>query len=161
VTDAKPVRGSVFTIDISEVRKLAYDICKGAAQKFVIEELVTAGQRSGIHARNKANALIKNQSNALKNSAEINTRLRRDDITTVVEWKATHAKWVDRGRKAFAVKKAKALRFEIDGEVLYRHSVGPAKAQNFTGRGLQAAEALIIAEHQRAADRIGTRLEGM
>jgi hypothetical protein len=45
-----------------------------------------------------------------------------------------HLKWVLKGRGRVVAKKGKALRFVIDGQVFFRRSVGPAKANNFPPR---------------------------
>jgi hypothetical protein len=155
------VGSSVFNIDVSGVRELAHDFGGAEAQRIVMDELVTAGQRSGKHARDRANALLKNQSGKLGKSARISTRSSANAVNTVVEWTAVHAQWVDRGRGPVVAKRAKFLHFYIDGQEFFRKRVGPAKAQHFTDRGLAAAETLIVAEHQRAVDRVAARLEGM
>jgi hypothetical protein len=45
-----------------------------------------------------------------------------------------HLRWVLRGRGRVVAKKGKALRFVIDGQIFFRRSVGPAKANNFPAR---------------------------
>lgn len=155
------VGSAVFNVDISGIRELAQDFGGAQAQRIVMDELVTAGQRSGKHARDRANALLKHQSGKLGKSAKISTQANANQVNTIVEWTALHAQWVDRGRGPVVAKRAKFLHFFIDGQEFFRKRVGPAKAQHFTDRGLQAAEALIIAEHQRAADRIAGRLEAL
>jgi hypothetical protein len=155
------VGSAVFSIDISGVRELAQDFGGTAAVRIVMDELVTAGQRSGKHARDRANALLKHQSGKLGKSARISTRASGSAVNTVVEWTAVHAQWVEFGRGPVVAKRAKYLHFFIDGQEFFRKRVGPAKAQKFTERGLQAAEALIVAEHQRAVDRAAAKLEAL
>lgn len=161
------VGSAVFAINITGVRELAIDMGGQAAVQIIMDELVTAGQKSGKHARDRANALLKHKTGRLGKSAQPHTQISGSQVKTVVTWSAKsrsgfdYAFAVDRGRGPVVAKRAKALHFFIDGQEFFRKRVGPAKAQHFTDRGLQAAEALIIAEHQRAADRIGSRLEGM
>jgi len=45
--------------------------------------------------------------------------------------RAPHARWVEDGRGPVVAKRAKMLRFEVGGRVLFRKRVGPARARPF------------------------------
>jgi hypothetical protein len=51
------------------------------------------------------------------------------------------------------------LRFEVGGEKVFAKYVGPAPAQDFTGRGAKAAEPKIRAEVERGINRWVARME--
>jgi hypothetical protein len=48
--------------------------------------------------------------------------------------RVAHLRHIIRGRGRVVAKRGKALRFVIDGQVFFRRSVGPAKANNFPPR---------------------------
>lgn len=50
-----------------------------------------------------------------------------------------YAKWIEFGRPAFSVKKAKALRFWIDGEIVFCKSVKAAPPQPFRRESVMAS----------------------
>jgi hypothetical protein len=51
-----------------------------------------------------------------------------------------YAQWIEFGRGPVHAINAKALRFVINGEVFFRKSVGPAKAQPFMMQAISAAQ---------------------
>lgn len=53
---------------------------------------------------------------------------------------APYADWVIDGRGAIKAQNAKALRFCIDGQVVYRRSVGPAKGNDFMRKAVPQIE---------------------
>lgn len=158
-----PVGSSAFSIDTTDLREFAREI--GAdVDRIINVELSTAGKRSGQHARDRANERIRHKSRKLANSAKVRTASSAQSVTTTVEWKAInkgfdYAVAVNFGRGPVVAKRAKALRFEVNGEIIFRKSVGPAPAQHFAEKGLQAAEPQIVAEHRAARDRIIRRIE--
>ena len=161
------VGAAAFQIDVSGIRELAQDFGGAQAQRVVFDELVSAGQRSGKIVKAKAATFIRNQSGQLAKNALVHTSTTANQIDTIVTWVAKssrgfpYAAAVNYGRGPVVAKRAKYLHFFIDGKEFFRKRVGPAKAQFFAERGLQAAESLIVAEHQRAADRAAAKLEAL
>lgn len=162
------VAGStVFNVDVSDVRAFAQEIGGTQADRIVMGELTTAGQKSGQHVKRLAATFIKNRTGRLAKDVAITTRASGSAVTTDVEWRARSARGfaysgtVHDGRGPVVARKAKALHFFIDGQEFFRKRVGPAKGTKFAERGLQAAEQAIVAEHQRAVDRMAGRIESM
>lgn len=161
----RSVSGAVFAIDTTDIRELAQTWRSPAVDRLILDELTTAGQKSGQHVKRHATALIKNKTGKLAQTTEITSQVSATLINTEIEWTAKSARGfpypvaVNYGRGPVEAKAGKVLRFEIDGQVFYRKRVGPAKAQHFAERGLQAAETQIVAEHRLAADRIAARVE--
>lgn len=58
-------------------------------------------------------------------------KIRRLTNGAEIEYPPQSANWTDAGRRGFSVKRAKALRFVIGGQVIFRKSVGPARAQKW------------------------------
>jgi len=63
----------------------------------------------------------------------------RDGDTQVIDNSKEYAQYVEYGRGPVRAINAKALRFVIDGKVLFRKSVGPMKAQPFVNESIRAA----------------------
>lgn len=156
--------GAAFSIDVSEVRALAQKIA--GADRILMDELTTSVLKGTKIAQHDANVLIKGgEGSRLAKASDVTVRVTGKAVSGRVSWdKARSAKGfpyaasVDRGRRGFGPIRAKALRFEVDGRVLFRMRVGPAPAQNFTGRGLRAAEPKILGEIRNGQARFITRL---
>lgn len=144
--------GVQVSIDTSRIRALARRYQD--ADRVVMNELTTATARSANHARDAANRLIRSKTGQLASSAEVRTMVFARRVEGIVRWTARHARWVAYGRGPVVAKRAKALRFEIDGVILFRKRVGPAPAQHFHTRGLSQAMPAIEAEFRAAAARI-------
>lgn len=63
----------------------------------------------------------------------------RDGDTQIVDNSKEYAQYVEYGRGPVRAINAKALRFVIDGQVFFRKSVGPMKAQPFVNASIKAA----------------------
>lgn len=70
-----------------------------------------------------------------------------------------HLKWVLKGRPRVTVKKARALRFVIDGQVYYRRSVKATKPNNFPARAREKMQG-DIGEARRELPRLIVRSYG-
>ena len=68
--------------------------------------------------------------------------------------------WVREGRGPVVAKKAKALRFEIDGVVIFRKRVGPAKANPYHKRVLKANRNKIQDIIRQMGDRVTAYIAG-
>lgn len=147
-----------FQVDTTRIRALARRYQD--ADRVVMNELTTATARSIDHARNAANSLIHHKTGRLASETEVRTQVFARRIAGTARWLAPYAKWVEFGRGPVVAKRAKALRFEIDGVIFFRKRVGPAKAQHFTSRGLARAMPRIEAEYRAAAARIARWARG-
>lgn len=160
--------GAFFAMDVREVRKLARKMGQDAERAFLDEMKLSFGRAITV-ARREANRLIKGgESSNLARSSAQEVRIYGIDIEAKANWDAArspegfpYAAAVDRGRKAFGPVRAKALRFEVGGQVVFAKWVRAAPAQNFTGRGLRAAGPRIVGEVNagiaRWADRMAAR----
>jgi hypothetical protein len=161
------VGSDAFAIDVSDIRELAQEMGGPQVDRIVTGELTTAGHKSGGHDKRLAATFIKSHTGRLASDVAITTRVSGSAITTNVEWRArssrgfAYSRTVHDGRGPVVARRAKALHFFIDGQEFFRKRVGPAKGTRFAERGLQAAEAAIVAEHQRAADRAASRIEAL
>lgn len=71
-------------------------------------------------------------------------------ITNTVPWLA----YLLNGRGPVSAKNARALRFEIDGTVYFRRSVGPAKPNDIPGRAERRMASQVNAAAQQVAEAI-------
>lgn len=142
--------------DTTEIRAFARQV--QGADKIVMNELSTAFTQSGTKILTGARGNIHNKTGALSGSGSSKTNVSSRLIITIVRFTAKHAKWVEWGRGPVFAKRAKFLRFEIGGQVLFRKSVGPAKAQRFLGRSFDSNKASVIAAVDAAAARIVARV---
>jgi hypothetical protein len=157
---------STFHVDTTEIRRKIYYKYGRPAVDIVTSEMRTAFQEFGTIARDEANVLIKGgKDSKLAKASKITVREGARDITAVVSWDAArsvagfpYAAAVNNGRKAFGPIRAKFLRFEIDGKVIFTKWVKAAPAQNFTGRGLTNGRPKIIARTAKMRGNIVRRL---
>lgn len=63
----------------------------------------------------------------------------KEGDSVIVDNKKDYAEYIEFGRGPVTAIHAKALRFVIGGEVIFRKSVGPAKAQPFISSSIKAA----------------------
>jgi hypothetical protein len=142
-------------IDSSQVNALAARY-KGAPA-IVRSEMLGAMKRSTFRLEGQA-----------KKETPVKTGTLRRSITSnpvtptlgVVGTNVPYAKWVHNGRGPITAGPGKMLRFEIGGTVLFRKSVGPAKANPFMKRAMQSQRGAIRAEWQQMAARIAAKLRG-
>jgi hypothetical protein len=142
--------------DTTEIRAFARKF--DGADKIVMNELTTAFDKSGGIILSAAKGNIHNKTNALSGSGSKKTNVSARLIITVVKFTAKHAKWVEYGRGPVVAIRAKALRFEVGGQVLFRKRVGPAKAQRFLGRAFDSNKGAVLAAVDAAAARIVARV---
>jgi phage gpG-like protein len=142
-------------IDSSQVDALAKRY-RGASA-IVQSEMLGAMKRSTFRLEGQA-----------KKETPVKTGTLRRSITSnpvtptlgVVGTNVPYAKWVHNGRGPITAGPGKMLRFEIGGTVLFRKSVGPAKANPFMRRAMQSQRGAIRAEWQQMAARIAAKLRG-
>ena len=149
--------GAAFDIDCSQIFALANRL-QGAAPLIIRDELTTGMNRATVQVQKYATARIKHKSGALGRGFKRQVRVSSNAILGIVSNTAKHAKWVEFGRGPVVAKRAKVLRFEIDGQVLFRKSVGPAAAQHFMSGGLRDAEGAIMGEFRASSARIIQRV---
>jgi hypothetical protein len=148
-----------FAIDTTDLKKLADKYGREATRVFQ-NEMTTGFVEAGNIARDDANALIRHKTHALAESAEVKTTVSARAMQSIVRWMAKHAGWVNNGRGPVFARTAKALRFEIDGQLFFRRRVGPAKAQHFAERGLENAKPKIQGRLTAAAGRFAVWANG-
>lgn len=68
----------------------------------------------------------------------------RDGDNQIIDSKKDYAQYIEYGRGPVRAINAKVLRFVIGGEVIFRKSVGPAKAQPYIRDSLNAAEGKFV-----------------
>ena len=160
--------GSSFWIDTRDVRRIARKWGQ-PAERMLLDELVVSFGRAITAARREANRLIKGgEGSNLARASVQKVTVSGSDVTAEANWDAArspegfpYAAAVDRGRKAFGPKTAKALRFGVNGETVFAKWVKAAPAQNFTGKGLERSRARVVGEVNagiaRWADRMAAR----
>lgn len=142
--------------DTTEIRAFARKV--EGADKIVMDELTTAFDQSGGVILSAAKGNIHNKSGELGGSGHKTTTVTSSTIRTLIEFTATHAKWVEWGRGPVVAIHKKALAFTVGGETIFRKSVGPAKAQRFLGKAFDANKAAVIRAVDVAAARIVSRV---
>ena len=93
----------------------------------------------------------------LKRGIRYNTRESGRNVTLRITSEAPYTQFVIQGRRGFSAKNARALRFVINGTVLYRKRVGPAKANPFHRRAFQSLQA--AGEPRKTANRMAVRIK--
>ena len=142
--------------DTTEIRAFARQV--QGADKIVMNELATAFDESGTLILSGARGNIHNKTGALSASGSSKTRVAATFVVTIVKFTAKHAKWIEWGRGPVFARRAKFLRFEIGGQVFFRKSVGPAKAQHFLGRSFDRNQSAVAQKVDAAAARIVARV---
>lgn len=132
--------GALFHIDHSQVSRYVNRTFGEAGYRRFLDEMTGSFLKSAEIARDSANDLIKGgRDSNLAKSAKVAAQVSGTEMQSTVTWTARHARWVNDGRGPVVAQTARALRFVIDGEVFFRKRVGPAPAQHYVERGLQAA----------------------
>lgn len=161
-----PSVGSVFAVDTRELRTEARK-WGVQAERWLMDDLTTGFVKATEIAEHEANVLIKGgEESNLAKASKRKVTVSGIDIVGEVNWDDAvskdgfhYAAAVDRGRKAFAVINAKALRWVAPGgEIVFAMHVGPAPAQDFTGRGVRAAEPKMLVAINAAASRWAERM---
>ncbi len=67
-----------------------------------------------------------------------------------------YAEFVENGRPGFSAKSAKALRFEVNGQVVFAKSVGPQKPQPFIKPAQGVFERAAVSRLERALARLAS-----
>lgn len=142
-----------FHIDIPELRGFAqrYGV---EADRRLMNELTTGFLRGGRHVQRAANALIKGgESSRLAKASTVTTRVSANQLSATVSWANArsetgfpYAAAYDGGRRAFGPVRAQALRFVIDGRVIFAKHVRAFPGTHYMTRGLAAARPLVVTE---------------
>jgi hypothetical protein len=155
-----------FDIDTAELEALARAIGNGA-EKIVKDEIRLGATRAVVHVKDEANKKINHRSGLMGRSWRWRGTWTGHSFVMAITNAAKSAAGfpypvaVEFGRKAFSAIRAKALRFEIGGQVIFAKSVKAAPAQNILGNAATAASARVFAEFDAAKTRIATRIEGL
>ena len=146
-----------FNIDTSEIEKMANVF--GTSGPMVQSEMRTGMRAAGGHTRDAAAKHIKNKSGDLAKSGKVEVTLTGKTVEARVRFGAPYARIVNDGRGPVVAQRAKALRFEIDGEVLFRKRVGPAAGVHYLEKGQADAAPKVQAELEATTKRIAANLE--
>lgn len=155
---------AAFHIDIREITRLADGMSRESG-RITRNELTTAMDKSTKHVETAARARVNNKTGNYSRSFQRQTKVSASGVLGIITNAAksatgfVYAGALEWGRGPVRAIKAKALRFEIGGRVIFAKSVGPAPAQHIMEFGLRDAEPRIQAEFIAAGDRIAARLE--
>lgn len=159
---ATPSQG--FFVDISELTKLGSKLGQ-RGQIIVRNELTTAMDRSLVHVQTAANARVHHRSGNYSRSYRRRISVGANGIVGTISNVATSAagfmysRSLEWGRRGFSAIRAKALRFVINGEIIFRKSVGPAPAQHILEYGANDAMPRVYGEFDAAQTRVAARIE--
>lgn len=155
---------AAFNIDIREITRLADGLSRESG-RLVRNELTTAMDKSTTHVVNASKRRVNNKTGRYSASFQRQTKVSASGVLGIITNAAksatgfVYAYTLEFGRGPVRALRAKALRFEIGGVVLFRKSVGPAPAQHIMEYGLRDAVPQIDGEFNAARDRIAARLE--
>lgn len=155
-----------FYIDIREITRLADGLGRNAGL-VVRNELTTAMDKSTKHVEDAGRRRVKSKTGNYARSFQRQVIVGAGGVVGVIKNAAASAKgfvyaWtLEYGRGPVHAIRAKALRFEIGGMVLFRKSVGPAPAQHIMEFAARDAQPQIDGEFNAARDRIAARLEAL
>ncbi|MCC6314216.1 MAG: hypothetical protein IT337_09375 [Thermomicrobiales bacterium] len=158
---------SALHIDTTEITRLAQAFGGTVADRIVRDELTTAMVLSNEDVRDAVNARVKHKSGTYRRSFKLRVQVSGKSIVGVITNNArslagfVYAWTLEHGRGPVFAKRAKALRFVINGRVIYRKSVGPAKAQRPMEYGARDAEPQIVRRFDVARDKIAARFESL
>jgi hypothetical protein len=146
-------------VDTSELVALARQLA-GAAD--VVEgEVMAAGREAGFLIQREAMIEAPVVQGLLRNLiGPPETTGGGGEVITTVTSHAPYSVSVHDGRGPVEAKNAKALRFVIGGQVLFRKRVGPAKANPYMARGLANATPAIYERFAEALVRAMARVLG-
>lgn len=149
-----------FAVDVPDLRTFVRKYGVEADRK-LMNELTTGFKRGGTHVQRAANRLITGgESSRLAKASTVRTTVSATQITSTISWanarSATgfpYAAAYDGGRRAFGPVRAKALRFEVGGRVVFAKHVRAFAGTRFMARGLAAARPQVNAEARAAVAR--------
>jgi hypothetical protein len=146
-------------VDTSEIVALARQLAGGAD---VVEgEVMAAGREAGFLIQREATLEAPVVQGVLLNMIGPPETTGGDgEVITTVTSHAPYSIWVHDGRGPVEAKNAKALRFVVGGQVLYRKRVGSAKANPYMKRGLANATPAIYERFAEALIRAMARVLG-
>lgn len=150
---------SSITIDTSEITALANRM-EGAPR--IIQAELTEAMREGTQLVTQRARQIapKGKTKELSRRITPEVRVLGLNVEGIVTAQARHSRWIEEGRGPVVARRAKALRFEVGGQVLFRKSVGPAAAQPFMRPALRQSELQIRTAFRDATRRAIARLLG-
>jgi hypothetical protein len=158
--------GEAFRIDVREVVQYA-QLFGSQGVRIVGNELGTAMDGSLRDTEAAVNARVHHKTGnykaAMRRLVSLSGAGVLGTLTNAAASKAgfVYAWTLEFGRGPVHAIKAKALRFEIGGQVFFRKSVGPAPAQHPMEFGLRDAQPRIEGRFAAARDRIAARLEAL
>lgn len=129
-----------------------------AAPRIVGEEMGTAGRRVGIMVERGAKGYTPVKTGTLRRSITNQVAVSPMVTRVTVGTNVPYAKYVEFGRGPITASPGKVLRFEIGGKVIFRKSVGPAKARPFLYKAFRELRGRISAEFRKVPAAVIARL---
>lgn len=130
------------------------------AGRIVDDEMHQAGERVGTMVERQAKAYAAVKTGTLRRSITHTVTSSPMVTTTTIGTNVPYAKYVEYGRGAITAAPGRVLRFEVGGKVLFRKSVGPARARPFLFKAFRELRGRIRQEFDQVGNRIIARLTG-
>lgn len=148
---------SVIRIESPELAEFAH---RYANAKTIIEEEMTGGvTRVAQAGEHKAKSLTPYKTGHLRRSITHTPAVFAGGTAMAMYGtNVPYARWVEEGRGPVVAKRARALRFTINGRVLFRKRVGPAKGKFYMKRSRDWLEPQLDVEFRAVVVRILRRL---
>jgi hypothetical protein len=128
------------------------------AGPIVVDELDKAMTRSVLAVERSSKQLAPVKTGTLRRSLTHEVRAGAGGIVGVVGTNLPYARIVEEGRGPVVARNARVLRFVVNGQVIYRRSVGPAKGKPYLKPALVANRAKIEREFAQVPRRVLARL---
>ena len=128
---------SGITIDASDVLRFAAQM--GRAQPIIQKHLTQGVTKAGllVEGRAKGNAPVK--TGTLRRSITTRARGFAGGAEAIVGTNVPYARWVEEGRGPVVPVRARVLRFEIGGKVIFTRRAGPAAGRWYMRKAFQSS----------------------
>ena len=139
-----------------------------AADSIFHMELVHAVTVTGVEGSRRAKSLAPSRSGALRRSIRVSgVRSAAGSVSASYRPHAVNKQTgfpypvaIEKGRRGFAAKRGRFLRFEVGGRVVFARRVGPAAAQPYMAPSAEYAAVVLNRELRAAVARIRAKLGG-
>jgi HK97 gp10 family phage protein len=130
------------------------------APRIISDEMRQAGAEVGTMVERAAKGYAPVKTGHLRRSITHSVTASSMVTTTKIGTNVPYAKYVEFGRGPITAAPGRVLRFEIGGVVLFRKSVGPAKARPFLFRAFREMRGRIQQRFRQVAPRSIARIVG-
>ena len=143
-------------IDTTSIARMAARYA--GAGPIVLDELRKSMDRSVLAVEASAKRVVPVKTGNLRRSITHEVRATGGGMVGKVGTNVPYAERVEKGRGPVVATRAKVLRFEINGQVIYRKRVGPAKGKPYLRPAITANRARIDREFAQVPKRVLQRL---